>query len=110
MKIIITVLLTFWLHAAHSQTIEKWEYCQISVPFGGFNSKNYAMYDFGDRVIKSSNHNDGLRDSTGQIEFKSPIHVLNYLGENGWECFSHSQENGLAQEKLDVFYFRRRKK
>jgi hypothetical protein len=109
MKYLLTTLFAFCLYSAHSQTVERWEYLQISVPVGGFNSKTAAMYDDGERVIKWKDKNDGLKDSTGMIEFKSPVHALNYLGDQGWECFDHSQQNPLGTN-LEVFYFKRRKK
>lgn len=109
MRHILSLALILALQSVHAQTVERWEYCQISFITSGFGSKSAANHDFGDRVLKGSNRNDSLRDSTGSvIEFKSPVDGLNYMGERGWECFSQSVVSP-AGVFMEVFWFKRRR-
>ncbi|MBL7827828.1 MAG: hypothetical protein JNJ57_14455 [Saprospiraceae bacterium] len=113
MKLLFTILLAFFMYALQSQTIERWEYCQVSFQANGFNSKTKIKYDFGDRVSKGTDRDESLKDSTGTtLKFKSPVDVLNYLGEMGWECFSKEEKNPLDYTGVlnDVYYFKRRKR
>ena len=110
MKFLPTIAMLFAFQLIHAQGVERWEYCQISFIIGGFNSKTSVNYDFGDRVLKGSNRNDSMKDSTGTaLEFKSPVDAINYMGNQGWECFSQSTLNQLGNS-TDVFYFKRRKR
>lgn len=110
MKFILTFALFFSIQFVHAQVVERWEYCQIYYQTGGFNSKTTVTVDFGDRVLKGSNRNDSMKDSTGTaLEFKSPVDAINYMGNQGWECFSQSVVNPLGVY-MEVFYFKRRKR
>ena len=109
MRPLLTLALCLAIQNLHAQAVERWEYCQISFITSGFGSKSAANYDFGDRILKGSNRNDSMRDSTGNvIEFKSPVDGLNYMGQRGWECFSQSVVSP-AGVYMEVFYFKRRR-
>ena len=114
MKLLHTILLVFFIHTVQSQTIERWEYCRISFDDSRLNTKkNKVFYDFGEPDLKGSMWKEGLKDSTGTtLEFWSPIDVLNYMGEMGWECFSKepNQRADLIEVKREVYYFKRRKR
>ena len=108
MKFLPTIALLFAFQFVHAQDVERWEYCQIYYQTGGFNPKTTVTVDYGERTIKALGKAELLRDSTGSDTFKSPIDAYNFLGEQGWECFStySSAEFG----KLQYCLFKRRKR
>lgn len=99
MKFLPTIALLFAFQFVHAQAVERWEYCQIYYQTGGFNSKTTVTVDYGEKTIKALGKAELLRDSTGSDTFKSPIDAYDFLGDQGWECFStySSAEFGKLQ-------------
>jgi len=91
------------LQTLHAQSPEKWEYCQITYQTGGFNTKTTVAVDYGARVVKALGKAEVLRDSTGSDVFKSPIDALNFLGGQGWECFSTYQSVDIGRFQICLF-------
>jgi hypothetical protein len=75
---------------------------------GGFNSKTTVTVDYGERTVKALGKAELLRDSSGNDTFKSPVDAFNFLGDQGWECFSTYL--GSEFGKLQYCLFKRRKR
>lgn len=73
-------------------------------------AKSEVIFDDGSRVGKTFSSGYSLKDSTGTaLKFNTTIDALNYLGNQGWECFSQSTVIQLGNT-TDVFYLKRRKR
>lgn len=102
-------LLIFVPYFAHSQQVERWEYCTISTILGGFNSKSTFYIDTGEKVTGSFKKPEILKDSTGSEEFKTPVSALNFMGASGWELIDMhiSKSPGVAND-VQVFTLKRK--
>jgi len=105
MRHLLTLALFLSLQTLHAQSPDRWEYCQITISPGGFNSETRASVDYGDKIIKALSKSPMLTDSAGSEFFKSPIHVFNFLGYQGWECI----ETQSSQSKGQTCLFKRRR-
>lgn len=106
MRHILTFALLFAFQIISAQS-ERWEYCTINYQTGGFNSKTVVTVDYGERTIKALGKAEFLRDSTGNENFKSPMDAYNFLGAQGWECFSTYSSSEFG--KLQFALFKRRR-
>lgn len=110
MKFLPTLALLFAFQCIHAQAVERWEYLRINGLPMNMPAKSDVIFDDGSKVGKAFSSGYSLKDSTGTtLKFNSTIDALNYLGNQGWECFSLSTVSHLGST-TDVFYFKRRKR
>lgn len=63
----------------------------------GMNSKCVASIDKGENVVKMLKGKEMVRDeSDRQIEFKTPVDALNYMGSQGWEVIGFNEKKSVS--------------